>query len=160
MIPIQSNFPSPRGVHLHYFSSLAELQLQLQLPPVAVCSTTTSISNRASLPFLRVPIPISIRRPKLVRCSSINGSEKAQQRNVSAYPFQEIEPRWQRHWHDNNTFRTPEEVDVSKPKCYILDMFPYPRFCSHQSFHFVPLQYFSFTFLNTILDFGNELIHG
>jgi leucyl-tRNA synthetase len=35
-----------------------------------------------------------------------------------------IEPRWQRHWDENKTFKTP---DVSaKPKFYILDMFPYP----------------------------------
>src|SRR2546422_3837923 len=35
-----------------------------------------------------------------------------------------IEPRWQRYWAENKTFRTP---DLSpKPKFYILDMFPYP----------------------------------
>ncbi len=35
-----------------------------------------------------------------------------------------IEPRWQRYWIDNKTFRTPDLSD--KPKLYILDMFPYP----------------------------------
>jgi leucyl-tRNA synthetase len=35
-----------------------------------------------------------------------------------------IEPRWQRYWLDNKTFRTPDTSD--KPKLYILDMFPYP----------------------------------
>lgn len=44
-----------------------------------------------------------------------------------AYPFHEIEPKWQRYWEDNHTFRTPDEVDTSKPKFYVLDMFPYPR---------------------------------
>src|SRR5260370_41414194 len=35
-----------------------------------------------------------------------------------------IEPRWQKFWEQNKTFRT---LDVSdKPKTYILDMFPYP----------------------------------
>ncbi|KZV51224.1 TRNA synthetase class I (I, L, M and V) family protein isoform 1 [Dorcoceras hygrometricum] len=43
-----------------------------------------------------------------------------------AYPFQEIEANWQRYWEENKTFRTPEEIDVSKPKFYVLDMFPYP----------------------------------
>ncbi|KAF9589531.1 hypothetical protein IFM89_025270 [Coptis chinensis] len=43
-----------------------------------------------------------------------------------AYPFHQIEPRWQRYWEDNTTFKTPDEVDTSKPKYYILDMFPYP----------------------------------
>ncbi|XP_078174742.1 tRNA synthetase class I (I, L, M and V) family protein isoform X2 [Carex rostrata] len=93
--------------------------MQLHFPS-PVCST----SNRASLPFL--PLSLSIRRPKIVRCCSINGSEKAQQRRATAYPFSEIEPRWQKHWDENKTFRTPEDIDVAKPKCYILDMFPYP----------------------------------
>ncbi|KAL0353263.1 UNVERIFIED_CONTAM: Leucine--tRNA ligase, chloroplastic/mitochondrial [Sesamum angustifolium] len=43
-----------------------------------------------------------------------------------AYPFHEIEPKWQRYWEDNKTFRTPDDIDTSKPKFYVLDMFPYP----------------------------------
>ncbi len=35
-----------------------------------------------------------------------------------------IEPKWQEFWLKNKTFRT--ENDRSKPKYYILDMFPYP----------------------------------
>jgi leucyl-tRNA synthetase len=35
-----------------------------------------------------------------------------------------IEPRWQRFWEKNRTFRAPDASD--KPKKYILDMFPYP----------------------------------
>jgi leucyl-tRNA synthetase len=35
-----------------------------------------------------------------------------------------IEPRWQKYWIENKTFRTPDVSD--KPKLYILDMFPYP----------------------------------
>lgn len=45
----------------------------------------------------------------------------------TAYPFTAIEQKWQRYWQDNKTFRTPEDVDTSKPKYYVLDMFPYPR---------------------------------
>ena len=45
---------------------------------------------------------------------------------MSTYPFQEIESRWQRYWEENNTFETPREPDESKPKFYVLDMFPYP----------------------------------
>lgn len=46
----------------------------------------------------------------------------------SAYPFTEIEAKWQEYWLRNKTFRTPDlaELDTSKPKAYILDMFPYP----------------------------------
>ena len=43
-----------------------------------------------------------------------------------AYPHSEIEPKWQQFWEQNKTFRTPDEVDRSRPKCYVLDMFPYP----------------------------------
>ena len=45
----------------------------------------------------------------------------------TAYPFTDIEAKWQRYWADNRTFRTPDDVDMSKPKYYVLDMFPYPR---------------------------------
>jgi leucyl-tRNA synthetase len=40
------------------------------------------------------------------------------------YDPKRIEPRWQRYWHENATFWTNE--DRSKPKFYVLDMFPYP----------------------------------
>jgi hypothetical protein len=49
----------------------------------------------------------------------------------TAYPFTEIEARWQEYWEKNQTFRTPEELDTSKPKYYVLDMFPYPRWAIH-----------------------------
>lgn len=48
-------------------------------------------------------------------------------RKSTAYPFTEIELKWQAYWEENKTFRTPEEIDTSKPKYYVLDMFPYPR---------------------------------
>jgi len=41
------------------------------------------------------------------------------------YTPQDIEIKWQRHWEENNTFRTPEPKDKTK-KFYCLDMFPYP----------------------------------
>ncbi|HAQ20801.1 MAG TPA: leucine--tRNA ligase [Prolixibacteraceae bacterium] len=40
------------------------------------------------------------------------------------YKFWEIEPKWQQYWEENKTFKT--ENDFSKPKYYVLDMFPYP----------------------------------
>jgi len=43
-----------------------------------------------------------------------------------AYPFTEIEKKWQAYWAANKTFRTPDDIDTSKPKYYVLDMFPYP----------------------------------
>lgn len=40
------------------------------------------------------------------------------------YLFNEIENKWQSYWKENEIFRV--KVDPSKPKFYILDMFPYP----------------------------------
>jgi len=45
---------------------------------------------------------------------------------MAGYPFKEIEPKWQRYWELNKTFKTPADVDRSRPKFYALDMFPYP----------------------------------
>ncbi len=63
------------------------------------------------------------------------------------YPFHLIEPKWQRRWNEQQTFRAwnpgeeipaahpfaqrhglsgPASADKLPPKCYILDMFPYP----------------------------------
>ncbi|MBU2644317.1 leucine--tRNA ligase, partial [bacterium] len=35
-----------------------------------------------------------------------------------------IEPKWQKYWEDNKTFKV--EIDHTKEKYYVLDMFPYP----------------------------------
>ncbi|MEA4867214.1 MAG: leucine--tRNA ligase [Rikenellaceae bacterium] len=40
------------------------------------------------------------------------------------YNFLEIEKHWQEYWSKNQTFKV--ETDNSKPKFYVLDMFPYP----------------------------------
>ena len=40
------------------------------------------------------------------------------------YNFKDLEPKWQKFWDTNSTFKT-EDVS-SKPKYYVLDMFPYP----------------------------------
>ncbi|CAK9236582.1 unnamed protein product [Sphagnum troendelagicum] len=45
---------------------------------------------------------------------------------ILSYPFPEIEARWQQFWEENQTFHTPDAIDTSKPKFYVLDMFPYP----------------------------------
>lgn len=46
------------------------------------------------------------------------------------FPFDEFEPKWQARWDSEKTFRTPNPgetgFDASKPKYYVLDMFPYP----------------------------------
>ena len=40
------------------------------------------------------------------------------------YDFRKIEQKWQSFWASNQTFKA--EIDPSKPKYYVLDMFPYP----------------------------------
>ena len=41
-----------------------------------------------------------------------------------AYPYKEIEKKWQKIWEDNQTFKVGDDSD--KPKYYVLEMFPYP----------------------------------
>ncbi len=40
------------------------------------------------------------------------------------YNHKEIESRWQNYWRENKVYKT--EIDKSRPKFYVLDMFPYP----------------------------------
>jgi len=40
------------------------------------------------------------------------------------YNFKAIDAKWQQYWVDNRTYRVTE--DATKPKYYVLDMFPYP----------------------------------
>ena len=39
--------------------------------------------------------------------------------------FNEVEKKWIKYWDENGTFHT-DLKDFSKPKYYVLDMFPYP----------------------------------
>ncbi|MFI3269742.1 MAG: leucine--tRNA ligase [Rikenellaceae bacterium] len=40
------------------------------------------------------------------------------------YNFNELERKWQQNWRDRKTYKV--EIDETKPKFYVLDMFPYP----------------------------------
>ncbi|HMM12132.1 MAG TPA: leucine--tRNA ligase [Bacteroidales bacterium] len=40
------------------------------------------------------------------------------------YNFSEIEKKWQQYWRDNQVYKV--DIDKSRPKFYVLDMFPYP----------------------------------
>ena len=40
------------------------------------------------------------------------------------YNFKEIEAKWQKEWKERGVYRV--DVDESRPKFYVLDMFPYP----------------------------------
>ncbi|MDD3168392.1 MAG: leucine--tRNA ligase, partial [Eubacteriales bacterium] len=43
---------------------------------------------------------------------------------IERYDFGEIEAKWQKHWEENQLFKTTEEE--GKKKYYLLEMFPYP----------------------------------
>ncbi|NIV33915.1 MAG: class I tRNA ligase family protein, partial [Anaerolineae bacterium] len=43
---------------------------------------------------------------------------------MPSYDFKSIESTWQQYWAKHHTFQTQE--DPTKPKYYVLDMFPYP----------------------------------
>jgi len=43
---------------------------------------------------------------------------------MKEYDYKSIEAEWQKYWKENNTYKVLE--DATKPKCYVLDMFPYP----------------------------------
>jgi leucyl-tRNA synthetase len=43
---------------------------------------------------------------------------------TTTYSPSSIEPKWQQYWVGNKTFKA--QIDATKPKYYILDMFPYP----------------------------------
>jgi leucyl-tRNA synthetase len=43
---------------------------------------------------------------------------------MKEYDFREIEQKWQQRWKDEGIYRVSE--DPSRPKYYVLDMFPYP----------------------------------
>lgn len=46
---------------------------------------------------------------------------------MSKYPFESIEPKWQKFWDANKTFKTVEDPKFPENKrMYVLDMFPYP----------------------------------
>ena len=47
-------------------------------------------------------------------------SEKA-----GAYDFGPIERKWQEYWEPHKTFQA-SDCDASRPKYYVLDLFPYP----------------------------------
>ena len=43
---------------------------------------------------------------------------------MERYNFNTVEKKWQKHWHENNIFKS--KIDKNKKKFYCLEMFPYP----------------------------------
>lgn len=104
-------------------------RLQFAPPPIFTLRRRQPLLQRRSSRF---PFP----RLRILNCSKLtndgidtisSGVSEAEDEVRRAYPFHEIEPKWQLYWEENKTFRTPDDIDTSKPKFYVLDMFPYPR---------------------------------
>lgn len=79
----------------------------------------------AFLPTKRSFLRSEIAKGFLIRMSTTDSSTEAASGPQTAYPFAEIEPKWQAYWDKHQTFKTPVR-DLNKPKKYVLDMFPYP----------------------------------
>jgi hypothetical protein len=117
-------------------------QLGYRQATLAMLPASRSAMRRLSRgqPFLR-PLPLGSRRPFTVARQAVSTVQEAESAAASdvdtglkqstAYPFPAIEKKWQEYWETNKTFRTPLDVDYSKPKYYVLDMFPYPRYSPH-----------------------------
>src|SRR5207247_8079834 len=74
-------------------------------------AVSRTLGRRAALPFTGAGLHARNDRPQELSA-------------MPSYNPKVIEPRWQKFWEDNKTFKTPDVSD--KPKFYILDMFPYP----------------------------------
>ncbi len=48
----------------------------------------------------------------------------ASKRKDMDYRFKDIEDKWRKRWEEQGSYRV--DVDPGRPKCYVLDMFPYP----------------------------------
>jgi leucyl-tRNA synthetase len=58
--------------------------------------------------------------------SSESRPPAAEPAEPARYNHAEVERRWQRWWDEHETFKVVRSVDRSRPKRYVLDMFPYP----------------------------------
>ncbi|XP_017979311.1 PREDICTED: leucine--tRNA ligase, chloroplastic/mitochondrial isoform X2 [Theobroma cacao] len=124
--------PFPRSPPLHHPTFLFSSGQKLPFPrkfitaPIGRSSSFASILCKKHTLLAHGCFGVSRSR---IRSSVSEVEEEQKQKSVvmkRAYPFNEIEPKWQRYWEENRTFRTPDDVDTSKPKYYVLDMFPYP----------------------------------
>ena len=44
---------------------------------------------------------------------------------MSRYDYKSVEAKWQKYWEEHETFKT-DVWNISKPKFYALETFPYP----------------------------------
>jgi leucyl-tRNA synthetase len=86
-------------------------------------SRITARTTTAASPFSRNRLAVHM------SSTSATPETAATTATPPAYPFAQIEPKWQAYWEKHETFKTPERssaTDMETPKKYVLDMFPYP----------------------------------
>ncbi|KAL9236597.1 hypothetical protein vseg_011245 [Gypsophila vaccaria] len=123
--PLNLNPPKPT-LNFHHFCTISTCIS-------SVISTKHAFSFKHRITNINHRKNSVKRRVRAIRgqlCDTSDGDngEKKGLNVKRAYPFHEIEPKWQHFWDFNKTFTTPHDVDfdASKPKYYVLDMFPYP----------------------------------
>nr|GEV76502.1 leucine--tRNA ligase, chloroplastic/mitochondrial [Tanacetum cinerariifolium] len=101
---------------------------QWLLPPQPLAPPRRNILHRRSVPRHHSTLSRKQFTFRVSNCVNSEESSKEEVVKIRGYPYHEIEPRWQKYWDENRTFRTPDDqqLDMSKPKFYVLDMFPYP----------------------------------
>lgn len=120
---IQLISPTPLCSQNFHFHSV-KLKPRITFPNSSLCFSAYSGSYRFCGDRCKRTV---IRRKVSGELNQVEEHKQKQPLVKKQYPFYEIEPKWQRYWEENRTFRTPDEIDTSKPKYYVLDMFPYPR---------------------------------
>lgn len=119
------------------------LRMKAVLPPLGsirgmhgtMAARVLAAPNRTSFQFIRQITAIRAASTDMQSPASPAPAPEGEAKVASqAYPFSEIERKWQQYWEENKTFRTPDDIDISKPKYYVLDMFPYPR-CAQPARH-------------------------
>lgn len=127
---LEANIWSPSSS----LSSCFSYALKGQLHSLCTRASFVSVTNTKRQHLQKFIIELGSRHvcsstPSSVATTGIQLEQESVQSSrqpLRAYPFHEIEPKWQTFWETNQTFRTPDAIDTSKPKFYVLDMFPYP----------------------------------
>lgn len=85
--------------------------------------------NIVNITSCNVYLP-SLCKHKLEYLLVLNNATSMSQRGkckMSKYPFESIEPKWQKYWDEHKTFKvTEDEKFPADKRMYVLDMFPYP----------------------------------
>lgn len=83
------------------------------------------VRSRTATPGIAVAIAAASRRCMGMASVAPEAGAASAAVGPKLYDHKGIEARWQKHWEEKETFKTPERTE-GKPKKFVLDMFPYP----------------------------------